>query len=113
MVVEVILIPTLDNVELDIHCTEAFMTELEAKALQSRTCKLSLDCLIKPVLLMMVFVTAEREGDWLLHIHSVKTMVPYFFAAGHHNYARLGLAYLTAWRICQVTSCHTFRGEIM
>ena len=43
---------------------------------------------------MMAYVRAEREGDWLLHVHCVKAMMPYFFAAGHQNYARLGLVYL-------------------
>jgi len=45
---------------------------------------------------MMTFVRAEREGDWLLHVHCVKAMMPYFFAAGHQNYARSGLVYLRA-----------------
>ena len=44
----------------------------------------------------MTFVRAEREGDWLLHVHCVKAMMPYFFAAGHQNYARSGLVYLRA-----------------
>ena len=41
---------------------------LEALAEQSKTTKLWLDCLIRPVLLMMLFVRAEREGDWSLHL---------------------------------------------
>ena len=45
---------------------------------------------------MMAYVRAEREGDWLLHVHCVKEMMPYFFAAGHQNYTRLGLVYLRA-----------------
>ena len=45
---------------------------------------------------MMAFVRAEREGEWLLHVHCVKVMMPYFFAAGHQNYARLGMVYLRA-----------------
>ena len=94
MVVEVILIPIIDDHE--VHCNDAFMANLEARALKSKTCKLWLDCLVKPVLLMMAYVRAEREGDWLLHVHCVKEMMPYFFAAGHQNYARLGLVYLRA-----------------
>ena len=43
---------------------------------------------------MMTYIRAEREGDWLLHVYCVKAMMPYFFAAGHQNYARLGLVYL-------------------
>ena len=45
---------------------------------------------------MMSYVRAEREGDWLLHIYCVKTMMPYFFAAGYQYYARLCLVYLRA-----------------
>ena len=67
---------------------------LEALAEQSKTTKLWLDCLIRPVLLMMLFIRAEREGDWPLHLWAVQEMMPYFFAAGHHNYARYGLYYL-------------------
>ncbi len=44
---------------------------------------------------MMAYVRAEREGEWLLHVYCVKAMIPYFFAAGHHNYARSGM-YLRA-----------------
>ena len=45
---------------------------------------------------MMIYVRAEREGDWLLHVHCAKAMVPYFFAAGQQNYARSGLVCLRA-----------------
>ena len=35
-------------------------------------------------------------------------MMPYFFAAGHQNYARSGLVYLRArWKICQTIFCLT------
>ena len=62
---------------------------------QNRTTKLWLDCLIKPVLIMMLCVHAEREAEWVLHLHAVALMMPFFFfAAGHVNYARYGLYYL-------------------
>ena len=61
---------------------------------QTRTSKLWVNNLIRPVLYMMLYVRAEREGDWMLHIHAVTKMVPYFFAAGHPNYSRYGLYYL-------------------
>ena len=56
---------------------------LEVKANTSRTAKLWLDCFVKPVLLAMLFVRAECEADWLLHIVAVQNMLPYFFVAGH------------------------------
>jgi hypothetical protein len=66
---------------------------LEERANQSKTVKLWLDVLIKPVFIMMSFIRAEREGDWLLHLASVRQTMPYFFAAGHTSYARYGLYY--------------------
>ena len=96
MVVEVILIQIIDDLKLAMQNYDVFMANLEERALKSKTCKLWVDCLVKPVLLMMKYVRAEREGDWLLHVHCVKAMMPYFFAAGHQNYARLGLVYLRA-----------------
>ena len=92
MVVEVVLQPILN--ELTVQCYDTFIASLEERAQKSRTYRLWLDCLIKPVLLMMTYIRAEREGDWLLHVYCVKAMMPYFFAAGHQNYARLGLVYL-------------------
>ena len=47
-----------------------------------------LDCLINPVFIMMFYVRAEHEGEWALHFNCVRAMVPHFFAAGHHHYAR-------------------------
>ena len=70
------------------------MEKLEAEADKSRTARLWLDKVIKPVLFTMLFIRAEREGDWPLHLWTVNAMLPYFFAAGHWNYARYGLHYL-------------------
>ena len=64
------------------------MKELEYLASQSRTTKLWLNNLIKPVLIMMLFIRAEREADWPLHLFATKMMMPYFFTSGHFNYAR-------------------------
>ena len=41
---------------------------LENIATRSKTSKLWVDMLIKPVFLIMRFVRAEREADWLLHL---------------------------------------------
>ena len=43
---------------------------------------------------MMVYVRAEREYDWPLHLQAVKLMMLYFFVFKHINYARYGLYYL-------------------
>ena len=73
---------------------EEMMRALDQIASQSRTAKLWIDVLVKPVLLIMSFIRAEREGDWLLHLTTFRKMLPYYFAAGHVNYARYGLYYL-------------------
>ena len=92
IVTEEVLRPVLDNQEL--HTTNDLIKYLVLKSQQSNTTKLWVDCLIKPVLITMKFVRAEREGDWPLHLCAVKDMLPYFFASGHVNYARYGLYYL-------------------
>ena len=61
---------------------------------RSRTAKHWVENLIEPVFLLMTFVRAEREGDWPLHLYACSQMLPYFFAAGHSNYARYGSYYL-------------------
>ena len=61
------LIPIFDDP--NVQCSDNLIAELEERALKSKTCKLWLDCLVKPVLLMMAYVRAERERDWLLHVH--------------------------------------------
>ena len=52
------------------------------------TGRLWMDCFVKPTLLSLMFLRGERNGDFLLQQHCLKAMLPYFFAAGHHNYAR-------------------------
>ena len=49
--------------------------------------------LIYPVFLMMMYIRAER-GEFGLHLYCYKKMIPYFFAAGHWNYARDSIVYL-------------------
>ena len=70
---------------------ETWMADLSTK---SKTAKLWLDCFIRPVLIMMAFIRAERESDWPLHLWAISQMLPYFFAAGHVNYGRYGMYYL-------------------
>ena len=68
--------------------------KLDYLSTQSRTTKMWVDCLIKPVLIIMRYIRAERESDWCLHLASVDEMLPLFFAAGHMNYARYAAYYL-------------------
>lgn len=73
---------------------QELMSILEDLASKSKTTKLWVDMLIKPVFIMMMFIRAEREADWPLHLEAFRMMLPYFFAAGHVHYARYGLYYL-------------------
>ncbi len=73
---------------------EDLMKHLEELACRSKTAKLWIDVVIKPVFIIMQFVRAEREGDWPLHLKAFRRMIPYFFAAAHVHYARYGLYYL-------------------
>ena len=43
---------------------------------------------------MIIYVRVEREAEWSLRLWAMQQMIPYFFAAGHVNYARYGLYYL-------------------
>ena len=53
-----------------------------------------MDCLVKPSLLALRLLHAHRDGDFLLQKVSLEAMIPYFFAAGHVNYARYMTWYL-------------------
>jgi hypothetical protein len=92
--------------------TDELIAALEERAHHSKTVKLWVDVLVKPVLLMMYFVRAAREGDWLLHLATFKEMMPYYFAAGHVNYARYGLYYLRSMEKLPVhILSHFLKGE--
>ena len=61
--------------------------ELEV-ARNTPTGRMWVDCFIIPTFLAHLFVRAEREGDWLLHMYCLRRMLPYFFASSYWNYAR-------------------------
>ena len=91
---------------------EDLLAHLDAAARKSKTSKLWVDCFIKLVFLMMLYVRAERKSDWLLHLVAVKRMLLYFFVSGHVNYARYGLYYLCSVESLQREELSMFmRGE--
>ena len=92
MLVEELLRPVFTA--QNIQTTQEFWNVLDDLSSRSRTAHLWIDCLIRPVMIMMKYIRAERESDWPLHMHSVNEMIPLFFAAGHQNYARYGLYYI-------------------
>ena len=85
----------------DVMSMEDLLAHLDVAARKSKTSKLWVDCFIKPVFLMMLYVRAEQESDWPLHLVAVKRMLPYFFASGHVSYARYGLYYLYREKSCR------------
>ena len=85
---------------------------LEERSQQSKTVKLWVDVVIKPMFITMAYIRAEREGDWLLHLSAFRQMIPYFFAAGHFNYARYGSYYLRSMeKLPQHVLDHFLKGE--
>ena len=75
----------------------------------SRAAKMWVIIVIKSVYIMILYIRAEREGDWPLHPEAVKQMMPYFYARGHVNYARYGLFYLRSMEKLPVE----IRGQFM
>lgn len=92
LVVEELLRPFL--IRTDMLTMKELNGTLAALSSCSKTTKLWVDCLIRPVFIIMTFIRAERAGDWPLHLYAVEKMLPYFFTAGHFNYARYGVYYL-------------------
>lgn len=93
-------------------CMDELQEALNNAASQSRTAKLWINCLIKPVFTIMKYVRAEREADWPLHLAAVQEMMPLFFAASHFNYARYGLYYLREMAAMPENVCqHFMMGE--
>ena len=59
----------------------------------SRTGKLWIQYL-NMVKLLLLFIRAERTGDWELHLLCVSRMIPIFHAGGHTAYAKCSRLYL-------------------
>ena len=65
----------------DVETYEELDAMLKDISNRSDTAKLWVDCFVRPSLVMIVFIRAERESDWPLHLWAVSQMVPYFFAS--------------------------------
>jgi len=61
---------------------------------ESRTARVWLQYM-EMVELLRTFITAERMGNWQLHIVTLKRMLPYFTSSGHNLYAKAPYLYLT------------------
>ena len=59
----------------------------------SKTFRFWDDCL-ESLQIFSLFIRAERESDWDLHLNSLARMLPYFFICDKPNYSRWGSVYL-------------------
>ena len=88
LLTEQLLHPIIENNELNnMADLENLLADLSTK---SRTTKAWTELVIKPVLLSMQFTRATHEPDYALLFTTMNKMLPYFFAAHKHNYARYG-----------------------
>lgn len=72
----------------------SFLLHLCQKAKEtSRTGRLWIQY-FEQVSTMRMFIRAERTGDWELHLHCIRQMLPYFHAAGHLPYAKSAHLYV-------------------
>lgn len=56
---------------------------------------------LEMVEILLIFIRATREGNWLLHLSAVRSMLPWFFAYDRVNYSR----YLSIYW-CEMTNMH-------
>ena len=77
MVAEEILRKFINDVGSPEDCTN----KLERAADKSPTSKLWVDCLLKPVFIMMLYMRAEK-GEFDLHHWAIELMLPFFLATG-------------------------------
>ena len=105
MLVELIIRPLFQTQNLG--CMADLHRALCDAAAHSRTAKLLVNCLIKPVFTIMRYVRTEREADWCLHLPCVSEMMPLFFAASHCNDARYRLYYIPSMAAMQEMCANT------
>ena len=73
---------------------EHLLNCLKERSERSKTTKLWSDTPIKGLFIMTAFVRGAHEQDFPLQLAAVKAMLPYFAAAGCHNYLRYGSFYI-------------------
>ena len=56
-----------------------------------------------------ISATGAREGNWSLHLDSIRRMLPWYFTYDHSNYARYLPVYLVHWN---VTAWHPPRSSV-
>ena len=83
-----IIFVLLKNFFVDVPKTYQELSDYLETAREHPAGRLWVDCLIKPTLLALMLLHAERNGDLLLQQYCLKKMLPYFAAASHYNYFR-------------------------
>ena len=63
----------------DVYSYQNLEKRIEYVAQKSMIDEHWINNLIRPVFLMMLFVRAEREGEFPLHLYACRQMIPYFF----------------------------------
>ncbi|KAK3931373.1 Glycerophosphodiester phosphodiesterase [Frankliniella fusca] len=86
--------------ELLFRVLEKLETELNNLAVSSKTGRLWVQY-VRQGELIRLLIRAERVGDWGLHLHAVKQMLPYFHSAGHLNYAKSAQLYLQLMAVAE------------
>ena len=46
------------------------------------------------VTILLLFISAQTDGLWRLHLYAFRRILPYFYRSDHTNYARWGSIYL-------------------
>ena len=82
---------------------DALELELDRRGSQSRTTRMGVDIVIRPVFLIMLYLRASHESDYLLHQKVSELMLPYMFAAHKYNYSRYGLFYVRSPDVVDTT----------
>ncbi|ELU11371.1 hypothetical protein CAPTEDRAFT_211864 [Capitella teleta] len=77
---------------------------------RSRTARLWLNYM-EQVSLIKLCIYAERTGDWVLHLNSIRQIIPYFHAAGHLAYAKSARIYPQQMQALQSTMNETEFGK--
>ena len=65
----------------------------KASLQNQRTAKLWL-LYLDMIAILQRFIKAERCGDWLLHLSTMRQMLPFLVATGHNNYTKSLQLYL-------------------
>ena len=59
--------------------------------------------------ILMMFIIAQRIGDWLLHIEAFSEMIPWLIVYDHTNYARWGPVYLADIKTLENAASEVFK----